>query len=278
MLPEFHSVSSSTKEEALGCLSELEDAKVLAGGTDLMVRMRRGETCRHIVDITGVPELGGIRQLDGGLRIGSTATHDQVSRNPVVIEQARSLSLASGWVGSPQIRNMGTIGGNITNASPAADTIPSLLVHDAVVTIESKGRERRERIGDFIVAPYKTSIAADEIITYIDVKGLPGYREGYERVTRRAAWAITRLSVAWAIREEGDTFGDVRLAIGSCTPMPFRPAKVEEELKGQKRSDSIIRDAVEAIIGDILEVTGKRPSFVYKLPVLRGLLERILRG
>jgi xanthine dehydrogenase small subunit len=267
-----------SKEEALFRLSEEEDVKVIAGGTDLVIKMREGSAHALILDITEIPELKGIETDGDDLRIGALVTHAKISRDQTIKGCAGSLSLACGWIGSPQIRNMGTLGGNLVNASPAADSIPPLLVHDAVLTIESKTDGREVRLEDFIVEPYKTLIRQDELLVAIHIKGLAGYREGYRRVTKRAAWAISRLSVAWAILEEDGFFKDVKLAIGSCTPMPFRPWKVEVLLKGREKNEGLIGDSVEAILKDIRDVTGERPSFAYKLPVLRGLLARALRG
>lgn len=280
MLPEFLSKSAKTKEEVLSYISDLEDVKVLAGGTDLIVRMRKGEVYKHLVDVMEVPEMKGISCNEEGFKIGATTTHNRLSNSQFIKMNARSLSVACGLIGSPQIRNMGTIGGNLINASPAADTIPPLLVHDAVLTLESKGGERKEELEDFIIAPYKTSMKSDELLTFIHIKRkhFKDYREGYKHVTKRAALAISRLSVAWAIHEYEGLFHDVRLAIGSCTPMPFRPRIVEEFLKGNKKEEQIIIESVKMIVEEIKRITGDRPSFIYKIPVLKDLLENILRG
>jgi CO/xanthine dehydrogenase FAD-binding subunit len=144
--------------------------------------------------------------------------------------------------------------------------------------IESNDGIRRMKLEDFIIAPYMTAIGDCELLTIIEIKGLSGYREGYTRVTKRAAWAISRLSIAWAVQEKGDLFKDVKLAIGSCTPMPFRPRAIEDSLKGRVKSDETIQIAVESIIEDIKRISGMRPSFAYKIPVVRDLLYEILRG
>jgi CO/xanthine dehydrogenase FAD-binding subunit len=278
MLPEFSSVTARTKEEAIGSLRDHSGSVLLAGGTDLLVRMRRGETHAHLVDITRVPELSGVASKNGRLYIGACTTHSAISRNADIINGARSLSIACGLVGSPQIRNMGTIGGNLVNASPAADSIPPLLVHEAQLTLESNEGTKTESLERFIVAPYKTVISATEILSSLVIESLKGYEEGYRRVAKRAAFAISRLSIAWAIKEEEERFADVRLAIGSCTPMPFRPRKVEAFLRGQKRERPVVKEAVNMVLDEIRTITGERPSFVYKLPVVRDLLLAILGG
>jgi CO/xanthine dehydrogenase FAD-binding subunit len=278
MLPEFLSVRVNTKAEALSALSALENVKIIAGGTDLMVRMRRGETCAHIVDISDLSETRGIEGGGPVIIIGTGTTHRDVSTSRILNEHAPSLSRACSQVGSPQIRNMGTIGGNLVNASPAADSLAPLLIHDASLVLESQRGIREEKLDAFIVKPYKTSIRDDEMLSFIHIRPLKGYREGYKRVARRATWAISRLSVAWAIKEEDGCLRDVRVAIGSCTPMPFRAKAIEEFLMGRRVEDDVIREAIRMVVDEITRISGERPSFVYKLPVLKGMLHEALRG
>jgi CO/xanthine dehydrogenase FAD-binding subunit len=278
MLPDFISFTANTTEEAISFLTAHPHAALLAGGTDLLIRMKKGETHSCLVDITRVPQLSGVAAEDGHIRIGACATHRSVATEPVIASLARSLSAACSWVGSPQIRNMGTIGGNIVNASPAADSTPPLLIHDAVLTIESQAGLKMEPLEKFILAPYKTAIGEKEILSSITIDALQGYREGYKRVAKRAALAISRLSVAWAFVEKDGAFFDVRLAIGSCTPMPFRARNVEAFLKGRKREKAVVEEAVTLCLDEVRRISGERPSFVYKLPVVRDLLRSVLGG
>jgi len=271
-------VQERKKEDILSLLASSEKGKIYAGGTDILVNKRKGDITGSFIDITNVPEWNGIRDNNGIIHIGATTTHRQVAENTLIREKALSLSCACSMVGTPQIRNMGTIGGNIVNASPAADSIPPLLIHDALCILESVKGVRKEPLTTFIVAPYKTSIRDNEILTGIDIQGLKGYREGYRRVTKRATWAIARMSVAWAIKEDNGMCKDVRLSIGSCTPMPFRPEEVEAFLRGKQKDDKTIRTAIAMVIHTIRTISGNRPSFVYKIPVLEGLLYSILRG
>jgi CO/xanthine dehydrogenase FAD-binding subunit len=276
MLPHFSSLTAKTKREALTSLSSLEEAALLAGGTDLLVRMRKGESHHHLIDITFVEQLKGTLEAGDRIQIGAATTHHRISIDPLILESARSLAVAASGIGSPQIRNMGTIGGNLVNASPAADSIPPLLIHDALVTLESADGERMESLEQFITAPYKTTITRREMLSSISIERLDGYREGYKRVAKRAGLAISRLGIAWAILEDDGTFIDVRLAIGSCTPIPFRPRTVETLLKGRKWEIPVVEEAVKLCVDEIRRVSGERPSFVYKLPVVRDLLQNIL--
>lgn len=278
MLPEFKVLTAMNKEEAIAALTGPGGVKVIAGGTDLLVKMRRGETWDLLVDVSGVSEIRRIDRDGPTIRIGGGVTHRQVSQDKVLKDSAASLAHACSQVGSPQIRNMGTIGGNLVNASPAADSLPPLLIHDARVTLESAQEPREVKLEDFIVSPYKTSIRTDELLCGISLKSLESYRAGYRRVAKRAAWAISRLSVAWAVKEEHNAFLDVRLAIGSCTPMPFRAHAAEEFLSCKDKSETLIAQAVNMILEGIRSVSGERPSYTYKFPVLKGMLLNILRG
>jgi CO/xanthine dehydrogenase FAD-binding subunit len=274
----FSSLTPRTKGEALTYLSDLDRAKLLAGGTDLLVRMKRGESHGYLIDIAALEGLSGA-VLDGArIRVGAASTHRSISLDPLVLESARSLARAASWIGSPQVRTVGTIGGNLVNASPAADSIPPLLVHDALLTLESMEGERTERVEEFITAPYRTTITGKEMLTAISLEPLPAYEEGYRRVAKRAAWAISRLGIAWSILEQDGAFADVRLAIGSCTPLPFRARSMERFLLGRKRETSVIREAVKICLDEIRRISGERPSFTYKLPVVRDLLQGILGG
>ncbi len=278
MLPQFSSLRADTTEEVLSHLSSLDDAAIVAGGTDLLVRMKKGETHRNVIDIAGVKELVGVTERDGVVTLGACTTHAALAADPLIAAVSRGLAIACSGVGSPQIRNMGTIGGNLVNASPAADSIAPLLVHNASVTLRSRGGMRQQPVAAFITAPYTTTIGASELLTTVTFDALPGYTEGYRRVAKRAALAISRLSVAWAIREEDGRFADARIAIGSCTPLPFRPLDAETYLKGKRREKRTAEEAVKMVIDAIRRISGERPSFVYKLPVVRDLLLSVLEG
>jgi len=278
MLPRFSYVAARNKQEALSFLASLTDAALVAGGTDLLVRMKKGETHCYVIDLGGVAELAGVTEEGGTLRIGGGTTHGRIAIHPIVGRTCGSLASACSLVGSPQIRNMGTLGGNLVNASPAADSIAPLLVHNAVVTLESMDGERVEQLERFITGPYRTAIGSREILTSVKVEALGGYREGYRRIARRAGWAIARLSLAWALADGDGVFTDVRIAVGSCTPVPFRPRAAEAFLIGKGRERPVVEEAVRMVLDEIRRIAGMRPSFAYKLPVVRDLLLSVLGG
>ncbi len=272
MLPRFRCLVPRAKKEALTMLRDEANTRVLAGGTDLLVDIRKYTCCPEtLVDITRVKEFGRSFDRASGI-LSPTITHAFASRAPEIKHNFPALSLGCAQVGSPQIRNTATIGGNIANACPAADSVPPLLIHDARLTIESLAGERDVALEGFLLAPYRSSLSTDELITSIRLQTLQGYRVGLKRLSIRAALSISRLSVAWAVKEEDGVFDDVRIAIGSCTPVAFRAREAEAFLKENPTGYKAIEEAVEMIIKVIRKKTGERPTHAFKLPILRNIL------
>jgi xanthine dehydrogenase FAD-binding subunit len=278
MLPRFKCLVPKSKEEALRLLEDEPNAKILAGGTDLLVDIRKVACCPEtLVDITRVKDLQwGYDKASHCL--SPLSTHAYVARLSEIRGKFEALSIACGYVGSPQIRNMSTIGGNIANACPAADSIPPFLIYDAAVRLESLSGERTVPVEKLVLGPYKSSIASHELMTSIALKPLEGYRVGLRRLSIRAALAISRLSVAWAVRENKGAFEDVRIAIGSCTPIPLRAREAEALLRERSDRSRGVDEAVDVIIQGIKEVTGERSTHAFKLPILRNILFEVLKG
>ena len=171
---------------------------LLAGGTDLMIAARKGELkSRFVMDVSRLGELNRIEKADGLLAVGAGATFTEISNSTEVLKSAPVLARAAKSVGSPQIRNVGTIGGNVANASPAADSVPPLVVLRARVHIQSLSSERTPLVDELIVAPYRTSLRPDELIVRFLIEPVPtDYRWSFQRIARRKALAIARANVA----------------------------------------------------------------------------------
>lgn len=271
MLPRFKCWVPKSKSEALSLLSELDGPRVLAGGTDLLVELQRGKKAPHLVDITRV---AGLSWTFGerGSWISPLATHSTLANEPRVKELFPCLSLACSHVGSPQIRNMGTIGGNIANASPAADGIPPLLLYDAELLLESETESRQIPLEEAIVGAYKTSLLPQELISGILVRPLKGFRQGYKRLSVRDGLAMSRLSVAYAIKETRERWVDIRISIGSMTPVCFRAREFEAMLQGEQKDRELLEHAIDQLISRIKERVGDRPTHRFKVPILRNVI------
>ncbi|HEY4753763.1 MAG TPA: FAD binding domain-containing protein, partial [Candidatus Limnocylindrales bacterium] len=204
-----------TLADAVALLAEQgPEARVLAGGTDLIIRLRDGSARPAVVvDVKQIPELApGIRLVDGTLVIGATTTMTAIAAHPLVRRDLAGLAEAAAVVGSVQIRNRATLAGNLCNASPAADTAPSLLVHGAVVVAAGPAGTRRIALDDFFVRSGVTTLQPGELITAIEIPA-PAARtaSAHQRRTRRRGHDLASVTLACSV----DTAGVARIAYGS---------------------------------------------------------------
>lgn len=271
----------STLEEALqACKAANGPVLYFAGGTDILVKAREAECYadRHVIDIYGVEELRGVSDEGSQLKIGALTTHTQIAENPLIRQHARILSLASATVGSLQIRNHATIGGNIGNASPAADSFAALTLLDAEVEINRLGEVRREKIGEVIARPYRTTLSDRDVITRVIVKKLPaGTVSDFYKLGRRRALAISRMTIGTVLRTDADgVVQDFRMTMGATFPRPMMFPEINAMLIGKKPDDADIKTVAKALSDKIPEIAGIRASTTYKQPVCLNMCERIL--
>lgn len=279
---DFSYFRPTTLGEALEILAvHGSTARILAGGTDLLVylRSRRGmEGVENIIDITSLTELNFIREKEDKLSIGPLATHAMVAQSGLVNQYAGLLARASAVVGSPQIRNRATIGGNIANAAVCADTVAPLVALEACVKLERADSSRLLPLEAFITGPNRTQLEADEILTEITFAKLPpsaGW--GFSRLARREALAIARMNVGVVADLEHGIVSYISIAPGSVLPSPARINEAEQILLGHKPNEDLIRQAGEAVAAKMLEVSGRRWSTDYKEPVIIALVERAVK-
>lgn len=257
------------------------NSTILAGGTDLIPRMRRGtfEPVR-LVDLGRVDDLHGISVHEGVILIGAGVTHREIEHSSVLMEFCPELVQAAGMVGSGQIRSRGTIGGNLANASPAADTAPALLARDADVVLVSRQGERRLAARDFFHGPGKTGLQAEEVILRVEI-ALPAgtWGSAYCKLGRRNGMAIAVASAA--VYVELDARGSVsvaRVAMGSVAEKPIRCPKVEEAWLGKTTSEADILEAAKAVQSDIRPISDLRASGDYRRKVSESLVARAMQS
>jgi len=239
-LPSFEYFSCKTVEEACSLLSTYDDeAQVFAGGTDLLVKMKhRKATPRILVNIKKIPNLDYIRYDEGdGLKIGALATIESLAGSSVLTKSFSGLREAASVLGTPHVRSLATLGGNLCNASPAAECAPALLVMDAKVKIV--GREGEERIvplESFFTGPGKTVLKRNEIITEIQVPDPPPRTGGLHLKfgSRRVDIAVAGVSILMTV--DGEQCQDVKIALSAVGPTPFRAKKAEAVLRGEMLS------------------------------------------
>jgi CO/xanthine dehydrogenase FAD-binding subunit len=264
--------------EAVALLADqAADARPLAGGTDLIIGLRDGTLRpRTVVDVKGIAEIDdAIRETDGVLTIGARATMTTIAADERVEREFMALAEAALVVGSVQIRNRATLAGNIANASPAADTVPALLVYDATVVVVGPAGSRRIPIDDVFVRSGVTTLEPGELITAIELPRLAGGRGSiHVRRTRRRGHDLASVTLACAILEDGTT----RLAYGSVGPRPLLVADETGVLADRAASDDAKRKRLEELFVDASpSPNSMRASPDYRLAMLRVLGMRAVR-
>ena len=276
-MPATDVLTPATRGELVAALSRATPrTRLLAGGTDLVREIRRpGQEPDLLVDLTGLRDFCGVR-LDGDtLRVGALTTFTDLQRDPLVRQHALCLALAAAHVGSVQIRNAGTVGGNIANASPCADSATALTALDAeVTTVDGTGTLLTRPIGEVLLGPNRTSLTHDQAIVELSFRALgPEYRTAFTKIGSRTAVSVARLSAALVVRFDAvsGTLADVRLALGAVGGTAFRATDVEALLEGRpadEGSAGILADGcIAAVSGSIPD----RPSLPYKRHAATGL-------
>jgi CO/xanthine dehydrogenase FAD-binding subunit len=263
---------------AIGLLADpAAEARALAGGTDLIIRLRDGTLRpRTVVDVKAIDEIDdGIREIDGVLAIGARATMTTIVADRRIQRDFQGLAEAALVVGSVQIRNRATLAGNIANASPAADTVPALLVYDAAVVAAGPAGLRRIPIDDVFVRSGVTTLGPGELITAIELPR-PVVRRGsvHVRRTRRRGHDLASVTLACAILEDGTT----RLAYGSLGPRPLIVVDETGVLADPAASDDAKRKRLEELFIDASpSPNSMRASPDYRLAMLQVLGMRAVR-
>ncbi len=267
-------------EEALALLGRFgRDARLLAGGTDLVIAMRRGKIAPALlVDLRHLAPLRGIAR-DGNIEIGALASHRDVETSALFAGPWRALAEASAVIGGHQIRNAGTIAGNLANASPAADTPPALLCLDAGVDIVGGRGTRHVALDDFFLGPGRTVLEPDEMIARIRVPH-PPERCGtaFIKIGRRQAMEISVVCVAARVTLAGDgTCRDARLALGAVAPTPLRVPLAERILEGSRLTPGVLQDAAGLAAAAASPISDVRASAEYRRLVIEAIVPRAIR-
>lgn len=276
-LPKFQYHAPTSLAEALHLLATLDEAKPFTGGTDLVPLLREA-ACRpsNLVDLNRVAELNYIREDSGYICIGATATHAQVAASPIAAK-APALVDAVSWIGSPQIRNRATIAGNLCNASPAADSAPPLLVHEAEVTIRSLEETRIIPLNELFAGPKLNCLEPDELVTEIRFRAPPeGSGSSFKRIGRRKAFTLSVVSAATYVEMNGGKVKVARLAFGSVAETPIRTPEVEKMLQGKAITAKLLDRAAESVKAAVAPITDIRGTAEYRRDMCGVLMRRTL--
>lgn len=282
-LNNFEYYSPQTASEALELVSRLgSKAKILAGGTDLLVVMKaKAITPEYLIDINEVKEFNGITCEEGqGAVIGATTKLAELQYSEAIKTKYPALAYAAGEVGSAQVRNMASIGGNSCNASPAAETPPPLVALGAKVVVSSLKGERELPLEEFIQNVRRIDLAEGEIVTkFILPEPTPGSACRYAYMGRRDAMEIdcVNMAVNLELAEDGQTVKNVKLVMGSVFPRPLVSTEVPALLIGQKLTDELIEKAATAAQGEAKPIDDIRASAEYRREIVKVLARRLLK-
>ena len=251
----------------------------IAGGTDVMVQYAAGKlSARKLVSIWNIPELKGTEVLPGEIRIGAGCTYTDLRADKTVGREFPLLASAASWTGGIANQNRGTIGGNIVNASPAADSLPALLVYDAELILVSTRGERRVPYASFHLDYRKTRIAQDELIRAVCLsRRFSGYYAHARKIGARKAQAIAKVCLAALGRIENGVMEDVRLAMGSVAPIPLRLMETERILNRKRIDQPLIELARKAAAAEIRPIDDIRSTARYRAAVAGNLVAEFLK-
>jgi len=274
-VPTYDLVRATSLEEALTLCEQ--GARPFAGGTDLMVVFESGKLVhKRYVSLWHLRELAEIEVSDNQVTIGALVTYRQIREHELLRKEFPNLPAAARETGAVAIQNRGTLGGNIANASPAADTPPALLCYDASLALTSRAGTRVVPYAEFHQSYKKTMLQEGELITRILLPRGKKRVHFYRKVGTRKAQAISKVCMAGTARLEGNVARDVRLALGSVGPVSLRATKCEQALEGKPLDAATIASATAALALDIAPIDDIRSTRAYRQQVAANVLTQFL--
>lgn len=274
-IPSYQLIHSPDLSSALEMLAREPGVwKPFAGGTDLMVLLEAGKLPhKNYLNIWNLKELRGIEVTDKDVTLGALTTYTEVQQEKVLQEEFPMLCQAASETGGLAIQNRGTLGGNIVNASPAADSPPALLVYDAEVELVSANGARWVPYHGFHTGYKQMIIKADELLTRIRLpRRAAKVQHYYRKVGTRKAQAISKVCFAATAQVRDEKIEDVRIALGSVAPVPLRCVKTEDALRGNKLDQATIDRASAVMVDEIVPIDDIRSTSIYRHRVSLNLL------
>ncbi len=279
-MQEFNYYRPETITELKECLSQ-PGARILAGGTDIVPRMRQGKFSAPIlVDTSGVKAMRFIEDQGSEIVLGALTTHQEIVDSPLLQNINPALVTAAESIGCQQTRCRGTLGGNIANASPAADSLPPLLIFDATLFLQSLEGERRIPLEEFLFGPGKTDLREGEFIHSISFKPMIGsWGAAFIKVGKRSGMAISVANTAVAVElNDKGKISDIRLALGSVAPTVIRCRKIEQALLGKEPEPALMKEIHKACQEEISPITDIRSSAEYRDHAAEVIIHRALES
>jgi CO/xanthine dehydrogenase FAD-binding subunit len=280
-VPAYQLVTPATLGDALNVLARESGLwKPFAGGTDVMVLLEAGKLPhKNYLNIWNLSELRGIEVTDSHITLGALTTYTEIQDHETLRTEFPMLCQAASETGGLAIQNRGTLGGNIVNASPAADSPPALLAYDAELEFVSATGTRTVPYRSFHTGYKEMDIRPEELLRAIRLpRSSAGWSHYYRKVGTRKAQAISKICFAGAARMDADQIADVRIALGSVAPIPIRCVQTESALRQQKINPATLAAAKSALTAEIAPIDDLRSTRSYRLRVSLNLLEDFVQG
>lgn len=283
-LPKFEYIKAGSIAHACTFLGKCKGrARVMAGGTDLLVKMKEGEIRPdYLVGLKGIPGLDRVAYSKrDGLRIGCLATHKDVISSKHVQQSYKSLAEALESIGTPQIRNLGTVGGNLCNGSPSSDSAPILIALGASVKIAGATVEREIPLERLFRGPGKTALKSGEILKEIVVPGIrPNSFSRYEKLSLRSSADIAAVGAACCLllNPASGLITDIRIVLGAAAPVPLRARKAEALLKDKAATEKLIEEAALLASQEARPISDLRASAEYRREMVKVMVKRAIKG
>jgi CO/xanthine dehydrogenase FAD-binding subunit len=278
---QYDLIAPTTLDVVLQILADSPDRYTpIAGGTEIMVALGAGRLqAKKFISLWNLEELRFIEVASDAIIIGAGSTFTDVRNHPVIANEFSIIAQAASWTGSIANQNRGTLGGNIVNASPAADSPPALLAYDAEVTIVSSRGPRTVLYRDFHLAYKKTVLEPDELVHSVTVsRNLKGYKTYIRKVGPRNAQAISKVAIAALARMKGGRIEDIRIGAASVREYPARLTATEQTLTGKAVTPETIAAARSAVLSEVRPIDDIRSTAKYRAAVAANLLEEFLRS
>ncbi len=279
-LPDFEYYAPESVAEACQLLAQFgEKAKVLAGGTDMVVKMKNELLAPEVVvSVKNLEQLKKVEYVAGkGVSVGALCTHNDLVKSDVLKEKFASVANAARQMANNQVRNRGTIAGNIVSAVPSADLPPVLIALNATAKLVGAKGERTLAMEDVFAGPGKTVLANDEVLTEIFIPEQKMTGSNYIKFGLRKSGALAVVGVAVAVQVENGVIKDARVALGAVAATPVRAKKTEEFLKGKKVTDDVLAEAGVLASGECKPISDIRASAEYRTDLVRIFTKRALR-
>ena len=270
---------ADTVSEAIALLQRIPDARIIAGGTDVLIKLHEGKKgYENLVDIHGIEELKQISiNKNGDIVIGSGVSFIKITESLIIKEHINVLSIAVSSIGGPQVRNMATIGGNVCNGVTSADSASTLFALNAVMNIEGADGKRDIPIADFYLGPGKVDLKSHEILVSITITpdNYVGYGGHFYKYAMRNAMDIATIGCSSVCKVEGGRLIDLRLAFGVAGPVPLRCTSTEELATGEEINSQLLDKIADNVQNDVNPRTSWRASKEFRLQIITELARRV---